>query len=408
MSRPARLVGAGPDAKQPLRVLHVMRAPVGGLFRHVLDLSRAQIADGHSVGVIADSLTGGARAELELARLAEDLPLGLLRIPIHRNPHWSDLGNLRRVSGRIDELKPDVVHGHGSKGGFLARAAGRLAKTVHPVLAYTPHGGAIHFARMSLEGIAYRAIERALAPCTDVYLFESQFAAERLRAFAGASRAAGRVVVNGLHESELLPVAPAPDAADFLFIGELRALKGVCTLIEAMQVLQQRLESPPRLVMVGDGALDRELSAEIARRGLSHCISLLGCKPARKAFSLGRILVVPSHAESLPYVVLEAAGARVPIISTNVGGIPEIFGPYAGGLIRPGDVGDLANAMQAAMVAGAEALADDAERLAAFVGRKFLVTNMYDQVISGYRAGRIARESREQFKPERSESASPY
>jgi hypothetical protein len=54
----------------PLNILHVFRAPVGGLFRHVLDLAREQIARGHRVGLIADSTTGGARAEAVLGELA--------------------------------------------------------------------------------------------------------------------------------------------------------------------------------------------------------------------------------------------------------------------------------------------------------------------------------------------------
>ena len=53
---------------------------------------------------------------------------------------------------------------------------------------------------------------------------------------------------------------------------------------------------------------------------------------------MGRMLVVPSRAESLPYVVLEAAAAGMPIIATKVGGIPEIFGPQAGHLVPPDDM----------------------------------------------------------------------
>ena len=64
---------------------------------------------------------------------------------------------------------------------------------------------------------------------------------------------------------------------------------------------------------------------------------------------MGRMLVIPSRAESLPYVVLEAAAAGVPIIATYVGGVPEIFGPQADRLIPPDDLGALIGAITAAI-----------------------------------------------------------
>ncbi len=56
---------------------------------------------------------------------------------------------------------------------------------------------------------------------------------------------------------------------------------------------------------------------------------------------MGRMLVMPSRAESLPYVALEAAAAGVPIIATDVGGVHEIFGPHSAHLIPPDDLGAL-------------------------------------------------------------------
>ena len=67
--------------------------------------------------------------------------------------------------------------------------------------------------------------------------------------------------------------------------------------------------------------------------------------PAREAFALGRILVAPSRAESLPYIVLEALAAQKPIVTTKVGGVPEIFGPYADRLIASDDPAALACAI---------------------------------------------------------------
>ena len=64
--------------------------------------------------------------------------------------------------------------------------------------------------------------------------------------------------------------------------------------------------------------------------------------PARQAFALGRIIVVPSRAEAMPYIVLEALAAGKPMIATAVGGIPEIFGAGSPALVRP-DAGELAD-----------------------------------------------------------------
>jgi glycosyltransferase involved in cell wall biosynthesis len=106
---------------------------------------------------------------------------------------------------------------------------------------------------------------------------------------------------------------------------------------------------------------------------------------ARDAFALGRAMVVPSRAESLPYVVLEAAGARIPMVATNVGGIPEIFGPYRERLIPPDDPEALADALFRTHTAPIAQLRADADRLAAFVATRFSLAGMADGVIAGYR-----------------------
>src|SRR5437660_7424950 len=101
-------------AERPLSILHVLRAPVGGLFRHVVDLARGQTARGHRVGVLADSTTGGARAEAVLSGLARELALGVSRWPMSRHLGISDFSALHKVRRRIAELGADVVHGHGA------------------------------------------------------------------------------------------------------------------------------------------------------------------------------------------------------------------------------------------------------------------------------------------------------
>src|SRR5947208_12910576 len=102
-------------AHRSLNILHVLRAPVGGLFRHVVDLARGQAERGHRVGVIADSTSGGAAADAALADLAGVLTLGLTRVPMSRQIGTADVPAVRHVAERAAEPAADVLHGHGAK-----------------------------------------------------------------------------------------------------------------------------------------------------------------------------------------------------------------------------------------------------------------------------------------------------
>ena len=132
-----------------MNILHIYRAPVGGLFRHVLDLARAQIARGHRVGMVADSLTGGATADGILRELEPSLALGLTRIPMRRHVGPGDLPALLHVTRRVAETQADVAHGHGAKGGAFARMALGSRRALR---AYTPHGGSLLYGHDTLSG----------------------------------------------------------------------------------------------------------------------------------------------------------------------------------------------------------------------------------------------------------------
>src|SRR5689334_5115480 len=103
-------------APDRLRILHVLRAPIGGLFRHVVDLARGQAARGHQVGLIADSSSGGEQAEATLADLTKMLALGLSRVPMSRQLGASDLPAVAHIAKRATDTAADVIHGHGAKG----------------------------------------------------------------------------------------------------------------------------------------------------------------------------------------------------------------------------------------------------------------------------------------------------
>ena len=107
--------------------------------------------------------------------------------------------------------------------------------------------------------------------------------------------------------------------------------------------------------------------------------------PARRALALGRILVVPSRRESLPYVVLEAAAAGKPLIAVSVGGIPEIYGALARRWFHPTMPAALAKAIARSLDDPAAA-ADIARQLRERVAGEFSVNGMVAEVLEAYQS----------------------
>jgi len=366
-----------------LRIIHCFRAPVGGLFRHVLDLSGEQAARGHAVGYIIDSTVADALTERRLAEVAEHLELGITRIPMGRLPGPRDLATSRAVRETARALDIDVLHGHGAKGGAFARLAGRGPRKPARKAAvfYTPHGGSLHYALRSPQGLIYTTVEKLLARYTDGLIFESDFIRRVYDARVGASGVPRRVIPNALQPGDFTPHHSLPDAADFLFIGELRQLKGVDVLLQAFARLSKSRSL--RAVIVGGGPEADAFKAQARELGVGDIVTFPGAMPARDAFALGRNLVVPSRAESMPYIVLEAAAAGMPLIATDVGGIPEIVNGTDTPLLPPGDVAALEAAMENAL-AHPDAVKIRAERLKTSVAGRFTVARAVEDVLTFY------------------------
>jgi glycosyltransferase involved in cell wall biosynthesis len=130
---------------------------------------------------------------------------------------------------------------------------------------------------------------------------------------------------------------------------------------------------------------EMESWVELARAlGIGDQVAFSLPKPTREAFAMTRALVVPSRAESMPYVVLEAIAAGLPIVATDVGGVPEIFGPRAGELVPPGDPPALAAAIDRMLADPAQA-ARDAAAQREWLAPRFHIDVMQEQVEALYR-----------------------
>ena len=380
------------SSSSALRIVHVFRAPLGGLFRHVIDLAVEQAARGHCVGLFFDQSGDGQRVRAAIGGIPGGAALGVVTTPIPRNPHLRDLSALRAFSRFLKTAKPDVVHGHGSKGGLYARLSGGFRRVGGPIRAYTPHGGSFNYAPGSALHSLYMQVERAMARRTDLFLFESDNVRSRYDRYVGVRAGLARVIVNGLSPADFAPAAPARDAADILYVGELRAAKGVDTLLDALAIVGRETGAAPSAVLVGSGPDRDALIAQAARLGLGERVRFPGPMPVRRAFEQGRIMAAPSRAESMPYIVLETVAAEVPLLTTDVGGIPEIFGPFSNRLGRPDDPAGLARRIVEEMNRPPRERAQRAKQLAEHVRARFSVEHMAESVIAAYREALALRD----------------
>jgi glycosyltransferase involved in cell wall biosynthesis len=365
---------------QPLRILHAMRAPVGGIFRHVLGLANGQADRGHHVGIIADRLTGGERAEAAFKEIAPRLKLGVHRLAIRREPFPADILVWVHFMRLIRRLKPQVLHGHGAKAGAFVRLKRRSKDGIR---VYTPHGGSLHYPLNTVKGALYSRLERALMNSTDLFLFESAFARDTYQRTIGMPTGLVRCVFNGVTADEFDAVIRAADATDILYLGEFSHIKGADLLIDAVARLHSD-GKPFTLTLAGDGEELENLKAQIQKLGLTETVRFIGHVKARYGFSKGKLLVVPSRGDSMPYVVIEAAAAGIPMVAANVGGIPEIFGSHTDALFAPNIVGAIADAIETALEdpAAAQARAKSLrERIFLHFSQKATV----DGVLAGYR-----------------------
>lgn len=170
-----------------------------------------------------------------------------------------------------------------------------------------------------------------------------------------------------------VPPSPVPDVAQFVCVGRLCEQKGHLLLIEAAATLLAK-GRPFKLILAGDGEMRDDVQALIHAQGLEHHVHITGwisTDTVRELLLASRAMVLPSFAEGLPVVVMEALALRRPVITTWITGIPELVTHGVNGwLIMPGSVQALVQAMEEALDAPTERLdaMGQAGRLAALKG----------------------------------------
>lgn len=258
----------------------------------------------------------------------------------------SDEGPHRGEDGHVQDGQPgerwavQAVHAHvAARGSFWRKWT--LLQPVHwagrPVLMHVHDGGFVAWWSAQSPPVR-RLVQRELERATRVLVLD---ATARVGLRAVAPRARFVVLSNPV---DLGAPPPEPVAGRVLFLSRLRADKGLDDLLEAAG----RLSMPFELVCAGDGDLE-ELHRKARTLGLHgrvHTPGWLSGTAKREALRRAQLMVLPSHAEGQPMAVLEAMAAGVPVLASDVGGLPALLRDGRGRLVARGDVAALSRALQ--------------------------------------------------------------
>ena len=367
-----------------LRILLVLEACGGGAGRHVVDLARGLLRRGHDVSLLYSPCRADAWFLDEIQSLAG---LETHALSIGRSVSTVDIATARAVRRMIDRHGPyDVLHGHSSKAGALLRLSqlGRRAPVV-----YTPHAPITMDPDLSLPAsLAYRVAEQLLAPLCRCIICVSPAERDHLLEL-GLPGKKLRVVCNGIDS------IPAEDRqrireslnidADTVclgFIGRICHQKAVDRLLRVFASIREKADNM-HLVIVGDGPDLEEMTALAAGLDIASRVTFAGPVKGVDMLSAFDIFLLPSRYEAMPYVLLEAAASRLPIVMTNVGGADLVVRDNENGFVIRDDNIDTFGEKLLRLASRPELRREMADR-SGEIAAHYSLDNMVDETLGVY------------------------
>jgi len=331
----------------------ITKANWGGAQRHVYDLATAMKAKGYEVvvalggdGILRSKLENGNISTRPISKLGRDVSVG------------KDISSFRDILSVIRKEKPDILHLHSPKAAGLGALAGRLLGVKKII--YTVHGWAFNENRPIYQkaAIIFFSWLTTLFSHTIILLSKKElsqttrfpFIKDKAMLIPLGINAPVFISVDGAKQAMAKQIGmPLPEFSKKTVIGtiaELHPNKGLQYMVNAMTDIINKHPNAIS-VIVSDGQEKSALHMLIREKKLEQYVFLAGYMDAAaeylKAFN---IFILPSIKEGLPYTILEAGMASLPVIATTVGGIPEIIDDMKSGvLVQPKNPRELAHAM---------------------------------------------------------------
>ena len=378
-----------------MKILYIItKSNWGGAQRHVYDLATSMKEKGHDVwvavggeGLLKQKLEGAGIYTFSITTLGRDI-----------SPS-KDAGSFKEIYSIIKNKRPDIIHLHSPKAAGLGTIAGRLLRTKKIIT--TVHGWTWNESRPIHERalIAVASWITMLLSHTTVLLSERDYS--QALYFPWVKKKLTLIPL-GIKQTPFLSVDGAKQFISKLIsmdlgefnkktvigcIAELHKNKGLQYLLNAMSLVVEQQPNAICIIM-GDGEESANLHMLIKEKKLEGNVFLLGyvdnASEYMKAFN---IFALPSIKEGLPYVILEAGSASLPIVATTVGGIPEMVEDMKSGiLIQSRNARELSHALSF-MIEHPEERKKYGAALKERVATKFSMDKMVWMVEGLYRMG---------------------
>lgn len=385
-------------ASSRTRVLRVIaRMNMGGPAHHVALLGEGLQARGYDTLLACGEVGTG---EQELVDAVRRLGPGVHRVAGlgPRPSAGADVVALRELTRLVRRWRPDVVHTHTAKGGFLGRLAAHLAGRPRPVVVHTYHGHVLEGYFSPPVSAAFRGLERLAAHGTDALIGVSETTVADLVRLRVAPRSRFRVVPLGLDLDPFLALdrtgpsagrlraetGAGSDEVVALFVGRFAPIKRLDVLLDALAAARAA-GAPVRLAVVGDGEQRPELEARAAGLGLERAVTFAGYREdVLDAIGSADIAVLSSDNEGTPVSLIQAAAGGLPLASTDVGGVAEVVRPGLGLLSPARDAAALGRSL-ATLAADAGLRRAMGERARAHVRDRYAAARLVEDIDELYR-----------------------
>lgn len=346
----------------PIRVMRIIaRLNIGGPAVHVAVLTAGLNDDAYQSRLVAGKIGPG---EGDMSYIAREMGVEPEIIPSMGrdiNP-FNDLWTLGALMRLMRQWRPHIVHTHTAKAGFVGRLAARL--TGVPLIVHTFHGHVFHGYFGPIRTQTFIRLERSAARMSDVILTISSRLRNDLIDYRIAPPERIRVLPLGLPLDKLRDLKA--------FRGTLRNELGFSTEHQLIGIIGRlvpiknhelfltaaariiRADPRARFVIIGDGERRQALEALCQSMGLDEVVCFAGWRSdLRPIYADLDTVVISSDNEGTPVSIIEAMAAGVPVVSTAVGGVPDLlYEGELGRLVHPGDPGGLAAGILGSLAEG--------------------------------------------------------